>query len=82
MKVDPKEVQWDGPVCDMLFNIREKPLNLVRCRASNLWDNRWRIDVYTRKYVDDIPGQEITYSCFAHIIDDELIIKSESALSA
>ena len=23
MRVDPKEVEWDGPVCDMLFKIRD-----------------------------------------------------------
>jgi len=81
MKVEPKEIEWDGPVCDMLFKIREKPRNIVRCRASNVWDNRWRIDIYTKYMVDPdtgLEGQEISYSCFAHMKDDGLDIKSES----
>ncbi len=64
-----------------LFKIRNKPVNILRCRASNVWDNRWRIDVYTKYMVDPhtgLEGQEITYSCFAHVKDDKLEIKSES----
>jgi hypothetical protein len=56
----------------------DKPANLDMCRAINVYDNRYRINVYTRKYdmAYDIERVRITQSYFAQLNDDELVIKA------
>ena len=80
--VNPKSVETDGIVCDLLMKRIGRPKNLIMCKASNLWDNRYRINVYTKYMVDaetELEGQKISYSCFAKLIDDkELEIVSET----
>ena len=63
-------------ICDLLWDQVEKPKNLETCRAINVYDNKYRINVYTRFY-DKLNDQErvrITQSYFCKIVDDELQI--------
>ena len=64
-------------VCDLLWKQIDKPLNIEMCRAINVYDNRYRINVYTRRYDKefDIDRVRITQSYFAQLDGDELIIK-------
>jgi hypothetical protein len=55
-------------VCDMLFNQIQKPKNTVMCKAINLYNNRYRINVYTENERDNLTYRKIEYSCFA-IVD-------------
>lgn len=77
MRRDPVSIEKDGPVCDILMKQVGKPKDLILCKASNLWDNRYRIDMYVRTMVNGCEGRRIAYSCFAHLEDKELIIKQE-----
>lgn len=63
-------------VCDLLFKQIEKPKNLEMCRAINVYDNRYRINVYTRSYCAeyDVDKVRITQSYFAKLKDNNLII--------
>lgn len=63
-------------VCDLLFKQIEKPKNLEMCRAINVYDNRYRINVYTRSYCQeyDVDKVRITQSYFAKLKDNKLII--------
>jgi hypothetical protein len=63
-------------VCSLLFEQIGKPKNLEMCRAINVYDNRYRINVYTRSHcpVYDIDKVRITQSYFAKLQDDELTI--------
>jgi hypothetical protein len=65
-------------VCELLWKQIDKPANLDMCRAINVYDNRYRINVYTRKYdmAYDIERVRITQSYFAQLNDDELVIKA------
>ena len=45
---NPKSTEVDGPVCSLLIKEIGRPKNLVMCKAMNVYDNRWRINVYTR----------------------------------
>jgi hypothetical protein len=68
MIVNPKSTEVDGPVCNLLIKQIGRPKNLVMCKAMNVYDNRWRINVYTRYMVDNstlLEGNQISYSCFA-----------------
>ena len=83
MRTEPKSIEVDGPVCDMLLNKIGKPNDLVMCRAINLYDNRYRINVYTKKMVGDIESKTISYSCFAKMnnFDLEIIDHTPSGLA-
>ena len=70
MIINPKSTEVDGPVCNLLIKEIGKPQNLVMCKAMNVYDNRWRINVYTRYIVDPdtkLEGNQISYSCFAKL---------------
>lgn len=65
-------------VCDLLWEQVDKPNNLETCRAINVYDNKYRINVYTRFY-DKLNDQErvrITQSYFARLDGDQLIIRA------
>jgi hypothetical protein len=78
MKKDPLSIEADGLVCDLLMKHIGRPKNLITCRAINLWDNRYRINVYTKYIVDGIDSRKISYSCFAKLDDNELTIISQT----
>lgn len=70
-----------GPVvdvCGLLWQQVERPKNLEMCRAINVYDNRYRINVYTRSHdeIYDIDRVRITQSYFAQLNGDELVIKA------
>ena len=71
MKVEPKSIEVDGRVCDLLIQKIGRPKNLVSCRAINVYDNKYRINVYTKAMVDDIETRRMTYSCAARLIDNK-----------
>ena len=79
MQRDPVSIEKDGPVCDLLMKRIGRPKNLIMCKATNLWGNRYRINVYTKYKKEGLEGQRITYSCFAKLIDDnKLEVVNES----
>jgi hypothetical protein len=69
MKAEPKSIEVDGAVCDLLLSKIGRPKGLVMCRAINLYDDRYRINVYTKTMVHDIESKKISYSCFAKLDD-------------
>jgi|TARA_B100001094_G_scaffold331645_1_gene400706 hypothetical protein len=85
MRVDPIATETDGQICDLLIKRIGRPKNLIMCKAINLWDNRYRINVYTKYMVDPdtgLEGQKIAYSCFAKLDDknQKLDVISESSI--
>ncbi len=76
-----KRKKQDAPmvdICTLLFKQRERPKNLEACKAINVYDNKYRINVYTRSYDDfwDIDKVRITQSYFAKLDGDNLTIVS------
>lgn len=65
-------------VCTLLFKQVEKPKNLEMCKAINVYDNKYRINVYTRSHcpIYDIDKVRITQSYFVKLDGDELIIRA------
>jgi hypothetical protein len=61
MKVATKS----SDICSALFNKIEKPSGYLFCNAINVFDNRYRINVFSKRYVEGIEGRHISYSCFA-----------------
>ena len=65
-------------ICDLLWEQVDKPKNLETCRAINVYDNKYRINVYTRFY-DKLNDQErvrITQSYFCRLDGDQLVISA------
>lgn len=65
-------------ICDLLWKQVDKPKNLEDCRAINVYDNKYRINVYTRSHDDlhDIDKVRITQSYFCRLDGDQLIIRA------
>lgn len=65
-------------VCDLLFKKIERPSNLVTCKAINVYDNKYRINVYTQDYdeIMDIEKTTISQSFFAVYKDNELCLNT------
>jgi len=84
MKKDPISIETDGRVCDLLIKMIGRPKDLIMCRASQVWPNRYRINVYTKYMVDPdtgLEGKKISYSCSANLEDDTLKIIYQTPLS-
>ena len=64
-------------ICNLLFNQVEKPDNFEMCKAINVYDNKYRVNVYTRSHDDfwDVDKVRITQSYFARLDGNELHIK-------
>lgn len=78
MRPEPKSIEYDGLVCDLLFKQKQKPKDLITCKAINVYDNKYRVNVYVKAVVNNIDSQIIAYSCFARLDDKKLSIVSET----
>jgi len=59
-----KKLDESPEVCDVLLNMVGKPDNFIMCRAMNVYDDRYRVNLYTKRWVDDIEGKSISASYF------------------
>jgi len=65
-------------ICDLLWEQVDKPKNLETCRAINVYDNKYRINVYTRSHDElyDLDRVRITQSYFCRLDGDQLVIRA------
>lgn len=61
-------------ICSQIFKLTEKPDNYLMCRAINVYDNRYRVNVYTKTYVDDIEGKKIGASYFIKYENGKVVL--------
>ncbi len=68
----------DKDVCGLLFKQIKKPDNFEMCRAINVYDNKYRVNVYTRSYDEfwQIDKIRITQSYLAKLDGDTLTIRA------
>jgi hypothetical protein len=78
MRPETKLIENDGLICDLLFKQIQKPKDVISCRAINVYDNKYRINVYVKAMIHNIDSQRIGYSCFARLEDKKLSIVSET----
>lgn len=57
---------YDLTPCDVLFTHMEKPQDYLYCRSINVYDDRWRVNVYSKRFVEGIEGKYISQSYFVH----------------
>lgn len=78
MRPEPKSTEYDGLICDLLFKHKDKPKDIITCKAVNVYDNKYRINVYVKAIINNIDSQRIGYSCFARLDNKTLSIVSET----
>lgn len=66
----PQDMGQSDSVCGLLFQQIDKPPHFKMCKAINVYDNKYRINVYTHEVVNDIESQRISQSYFAKLADD------------
>lgn len=77
MKANKRNTGAMVDVCSMLMKQVAKPEGFDRCKAINVYDNRYRINLYCKYYDStyDIYKTKIGKSYFAHLEGDNLVIK-------
>lgn len=60
------ESNFDLTPCDVIFNHVNKPKDFLMCKSSNVFDDRWRVNIYSKRYVEGIEGKYISGSYFVH----------------
>ena len=71
MQNDIKPVEnWN--VCDLVFKEKGKPDGFLMCKAINVFDNKYRVNIYTKRYVDGIESQWISQSYFVSYSKDKI----------
>ena len=64
----------DLEIESLLFKIVEKPKNHLMTKVINLWDNRYRINVYIEIFEDNLTKRKIHSSYFCHYNPGQLKI--------
>lgn len=59
---------------DLLFKQVEKPKNHLMTKVINLWEDRYRINVYTERLEDNLIKRKIHSSYFCQYNDNNLKI--------
>lgn len=52
--------------CDVIFSHVNKPKDFLMCKSTNVFDDRWRVNIYSKRYVEGIEGKYISGSYFIH----------------
>lgn len=64
----------DHEIESLLFKQVEKPKNHLMTKIIKLWDNRYRINVYTEIFEDNLIKRKISSSYFCHYNPGKLTI--------
>ena len=73
-----KAIPESQEVCDKLLSQVGKPDNYYMCKGMNVYDDRYRVNVYVKEEVDDLTGhkQYISNSYFCRYDGTDLTIMS------
>ena len=62
---------------DAVLKIMGKPKNFYQINALNLYDNRWRVDIWTsyiaKNSMTGLDSYKISYSYFCHVQGTEIV---------
>lgn len=56
--------------CDFIFDHVEKPADYIFSRCFNVFDDKWRVNIYSKRYVEGIEGKYISNSYFVKFNTD------------
>lgn len=64
----------DIEIESLLFKQVQKPKHHLMTKITNVWDNRYRINIYTEIFEDNLTKRKIASSYFCHYNPGELKI--------
>lgn len=64
----------DLEIESLLFKQVDKPKNFIMTKVINLWDNRYRVNVYIEIHEDNLIKKRIAASYFCHYYPGKLNI--------
>ena len=50
--------------CDIIFKYIDKPKDYLFCKSFNVFNDKWRINIYSKREVEGIEGKYISSSYF------------------
>jgi hypothetical protein len=62
-----KDFEEPKDICSLLFKQVQKPEHYMMCKATNVYDNKYRINVYTKYEEEGLAKQRIFNSYFAKL---------------
>ena len=73
-----KAIKENPYVCKEVLDQVGKPDNYFMCKGMNVYDNRYRVNIYVREDIEDLTGHKlyIKDSYFCKLEDDEVTILS------
>jgi len=64
-------------IADLVLKKMGKPKNFYQINALNIYDNRWRVDIWTSYVAKDsmtgLDSYKISYSYFCHVQGNEIV---------
>jgi len=61
-------------ICAQIFKIEKRPDNYLMCKSINVYDNRYRVNVYVKTYVEGIEGKRIGASYFIKYENEQIVL--------
>ena len=55
---------WGITPCDVIFSKIDKPKDYLFCKSTNVFNDKWRVNIYSRREVEGIEGKYISSSYF------------------
>lgn len=73
-----KAIENNPEVCNKIFDYVDKPDNFLMCKALNVYEDRYRVNIYVQEPIEDLTGykQYIDKSYFCRYNDTGLTILS------
>lgn len=61
-------------ICKKVFDLCGKPDNYLMCRAINVYDDKYRVNIYVKTKVEEIEGKRIGASYFIKYSDNKVVL--------
>lgn len=61
-------------ICKKIFDLCGKPDKYLMCKAINVYDDKYRVNVYVKTNVDGIEGKRIGVSYFIKYDDNKVVL--------
>jgi hypothetical protein len=71
-----KKIPENKDVCNKVLERVGKPEHFLMCKAMNVYDNKYRVNIYTKRWIDGIEGRSISQSYFVRLDDSKITILS------
>lgn len=71
MQNDAKIIE-NPDVCTLVIKEKGKPEGYLMCKAMNVFDNKYRVNIYSKRLVDGIEGNTISQTYFVSYTKDKI----------